>query len=50
VENLDVLDGTPLLDIKPHVPEFDCAPGARIGWLEKAAPQMRTKMADDRFR
>lgn len=50
VENLDVLDGTPLLDIKPHVPEFDCAPGARIGWLEKAASQMRTKMADDRFR
>jgi tRNA-Thr(GGU) m(6)t(6)A37 methyltransferase TsaA len=50
VENLDVLDGTPLLDIKPHVPEFDCAPGARIGWLKKAAPQMRTKMADDRFR
>ena len=50
VANLDVLDGTPLLDIKPHVPEFDCAPGARIGWLKKAAPQMRTKMADDRFR
>lgn len=50
VENLDVLDGTPILDIKPHVPEFDCAPGARIGWLEKAASQMRTKMADDRFR
>jgi tRNA-Thr(GGU) m(6)t(6)A37 methyltransferase TsaA len=49
VENIDVLDGTPLLDIKPHVPAFDCAPGARIGWLEKAAAQMRTKAADDRF-
>jgi tRNA-Thr(GGU) m(6)t(6)A37 methyltransferase TsaA len=49
VENIDVLDGTPLLDIKPHVPEFDCAPGARIGWLEKAAADMRTKVADDRF-
>jgi tRNA-Thr(GGU) m(6)t(6)A37 methyltransferase TsaA len=50
VANLDVLDGTPLLDIKPHVPEFDCAPGARIGWLEKAVAQMRKKVADDRFR
>jgi len=49
VENIDVLDGTPLLDIKPHVPEFDCAPGARTGWLEKAAADMRTKVADDRF-
>ena len=50
VENLDVLDGTPLLDIKPHVPDFDCAPGARIGWLEKATADMRKKVADDRFR
>jgi tRNA-Thr(GGU) m(6)t(6)A37 methyltransferase TsaA len=50
VENLDVLDGTPLLDIKPHVPEFDCAPGARIGWLKKAIAEMRTTVADDRFR
>ena len=49
VENIDVLDGTPLLDIKPHVPEFDCAPGARIGWLEQAAAEMRKKVADDRF-
>ena len=50
VENIDVLDGTPLLDLKPHVPDFDCAPGARIGWLEKAKAEMRRKVADDRFR
>jgi tRNA (adenine37-N6)-methyltransferase len=49
VENIDVLDGTPLLDIKPHVPDFDCAPGARIGWLETAAAEMRKKVADGRF-
>ena len=49
VENIDVIDGTPLLDIKPHVPDFDCAPGARIGWLEKATAEMRRKVADDRF-
>ncbi|MGE5255181.1 MAG: tRNA (N6-threonylcarbamoyladenosine(37)-N6)-methyltransferase TrmO [Hyphomicrobiales bacterium] len=50
VEDLDVLDGTPLLDVKPHVPDFDCAPGARIGWLEKATAEMHKKVADDRFR
>ena len=35
VKNIDVLDGTPLLDIKPYVPEFD-APGnvSRVGWLK----------------
>jgi tRNA-Thr(GGU) m(6)t(6)A37 methyltransferase TsaA len=49
VANIDVLDGTPLLDIKPHVPDFDCAPGARIGWLEKASADMRRSVADDRF-
>ncbi|MGQ9582514.1 MAG: tRNA (N6-threonylcarbamoyladenosine(37)-N6)-methyltransferase TrmO [Thermoplasmatota archaeon] len=34
VEGLDVLDGTPLLDIKPYVPTFDMAQDFRIGWLE----------------
>ncbi len=33
VEGLDVLDGTPLLDIKPYVPAFDCFPEASLGWL-----------------
>ena len=49
VENIDVLDGTPLLDIKPHVPDFDCVSGARIGWLEKAAADLRKQVGDDRF-
>ncbi len=34
VEGIDVLDGTPLLDIKPHVPEFDMRENVKIGWLE----------------
>lgn len=34
VEGIDVLDGTPLLDIKPYVPPFDAFPEARMGWLE----------------
>jgi tRNA-Thr(GGU) m(6)t(6)A37 methyltransferase TsaA len=34
VGNVDMLDGTPLLDIKPYVRRFDCFPGANEGWLE----------------
>jgi tRNA-Thr(GGU) m(6)t(6)A37 methyltransferase TsaA len=34
VEGVDVLDGTPLLDIKPYVPEFDLRADARTGWYE----------------
>jgi tRNA-Thr(GGU) m(6)t(6)A37 methyltransferase TsaA len=33
VRGLDVLDGTPLLDIKPFLPAFDHRDGARVGWL-----------------
>jgi tRNA-Thr(GGU) m(6)t(6)A37 methyltransferase TsaA len=34
LEDVDVLDGTPLLDIKPYVPRFDHRTDARTGWLE----------------
>jgi len=34
VEGVDVLDGTPLLDIKPYVPDFDLRTEARAGWYE----------------
>ena len=34
IKGVDVLDGTPLLDIKPYVPEFDMRAPARSGWLE----------------
>ena len=34
IEGIDVLDGTPLLDIKPYVPEFDLRTEARTGWYE----------------
>ena len=32
VENVDVLDNTPLLDIKPYIPRFDAIPSASEGW------------------
>lgn len=50
IENVDILDGTPLLDIKPYVPEFDHHPGERVGWLEQAKGEVKGKRADDRFR
>jgi tRNA-Thr(GGU) m(6)t(6)A37 methyltransferase TsaA len=33
VGGIDVLDGTPLLDIKPYIPRFDSFPDASEGWL-----------------
>lgn len=46
VEDVDILDGTPLLDIKPYVPRFDHYDVARIGWLSNAAGR---PIADERF-
>jgi tRNA-Thr(GGU) m(6)t(6)A37 methyltransferase TsaA len=46
---LDVLDGTPLLDIKPYVPGFDRPARVRIGWLVKARRRAQTTVSDDRF-
>jgi tRNA-Thr(GGU) m(6)t(6)A37 methyltransferase TsaA len=34
IEGVDVLDGTPLLDIKPYVPDFDAQTEVRTGWYE----------------
>jgi len=48
VEGVDMLDGTPVLDIKPYVGEFDEPVEVRIGWLEAA--RQREAVADDRFK
>ena len=34
IAEVDVLDGTPLLDIKPNVPQYDTYPISRCGWLD----------------
>ena len=47
VADVDILDGTPLLDIKPYVPEFDAFPDSRAGWFDVAAGERR--VADGRF-
>lgn len=49
VENVDMLDGTPLLDIKPYVPGFDAADNVRTGWVAEAEQSARDRPSDDRF-
>jgi tRNA-Thr(GGU) m(6)t(6)A37 methyltransferase TsaA len=50
IENVDILDGTPLLDIKPYVPEFDQPRSDRVGWLGQAKGRVQSKRSDGRFR
>lgn len=50
IENVDILDGTPLLDIKPYVPEFDRYSEVRVGWLEHAKGRVEHQRSDSRFR
>ena len=38
IRDADMLDGTPVLDLKPYVAYTDAHPGAGPGWLEDAAP------------
>jgi tRNA-Thr(GGU) m(6)t(6)A37 methyltransferase TsaA len=49
IRNVDVLEGTPLLDIKPYVPEFDGCVNVRTGWLGEARKTVRGRKADKRF-
>ena len=49
IENVDVVDGTPLLDIKPYIQDMEAAENVRIGWLEKFKNNVYSKNADDRF-
>ena len=50
IRNVDILDGTPLLDIKPYAPEFDAQEKVRTGWLGKARKTVSNRKADDRFK
>lgn len=49
VADLDILDGTPLLDIKPFVRRFDEPDDIRIGWLEGKADNVDSTEDDGRF-
>ena len=49
IQDVDIIDGTPLLDIKPYVPEFDIQEVDTIGWLEKNVNKLSTSKDDGRF-
>lgn len=50
VEDVDMLDGSPVLDIKPYVPEFDQPAGpVRKGWLDMGADEIAAARSDNRF-
>jgi tRNA-Thr(GGU) m(6)t(6)A37 methyltransferase TsaA len=49
LEDVDMLDGTPLLDVKPYVAEFDAPDADRFGWIEAAAGRAASMHGDDRF-
>jgi tRNA-Thr(GGU) m(6)t(6)A37 methyltransferase TsaA len=48
---IDVVDGTPVLDIKPYSPQIDSRSGVRCGWLERIDEETRRRRAraDRRF-
>ena len=50
IEDVDMVDGTPLLDIKPFVPEFDTRAATKTGWLEGKASRANVMMSDGRFK
>lgn len=49
IEDIDILDGTPLLDIKPYVPAFDSFPDAEAGWLDGCGNTVTAAKSDRRF-
>jgi len=49
IANVDILDGTPLLDIKPYFPDFHDSGTLRTGWLATALEKMSSQKSDDRF-
>jgi tRNA-Thr(GGU) m(6)t(6)A37 methyltransferase TsaA len=49
VRGVDILDGTPLLDIKPYIPQFDHRPEATSGWMKASQEEVERRRADERF-
>jgi tRNA-Thr(GGU) m(6)t(6)A37 methyltransferase TsaA len=49
IQDVDIVDGTPLLDIKPYVPEFDIREVQKKGWLEKNVYKLPISKDDGTF-
>ncbi len=50
VKNIDVIDGTPLIDIKPYISRFDNVVEEKNGWYSKSKVDINTIKADSRFK
>ncbi len=49
IQDIDIVDGTPLLDIKPYVPKFDYRRNAKIGWFKDKINKLDSAKDDGRF-
>lgn len=49
IEDVDLIDGTPVLDVKPHVLEFDQPDETKEGWLESNVHKLDESTDDGRF-
>jgi tRNA (adenine37-N6)-methyltransferase len=49
IEDVDIVDNTPLLDIKPYIPQFDNRKTRKIGWFNKKLTNLSTTKDDGRF-
>lgn len=49
IENVDMLDGTPLLDIKPFIPAFDFYATDKTGWMNYTKENLKNIKSDNRF-
>jgi len=50
IQGVDILDGTPLIDIKPYIENFDKVEGEiKSGWMQSSKDEISKKRSDDRF-
>ena len=50
IKGVDIVDGTPLLDIKPYIPQFDRAEGEiKTGWMQSTEDEVEDMRSDERF-
>ena len=49
VRGVDMLDESPLIDIKPYIPAFDCPENVRVGWMMATREEVSNKRSDRRF-
>lgn len=47
VGGVDLLDGTPVVDIKPYLISVDCLPEASVGWLSEDFIKMEVEFSDE---